>query len=59
MMIMVVVCMTPYSALMPSVLFTVVATLVQFQLVRDIEGEQFSDAVDKVLKPRMQLTGGV
>jgi hypothetical protein len=31
--------------------------LLQFTMLRDLEGQQFSDAMDDKLGPRMQLTG--
>jgi hypothetical protein len=31
--------------------------LLQFTMLRDLEGQQFSDAVNDKLGPRMQLTG--
>jgi hypothetical protein len=31
--------------------------VLQFQLLRDITGEQFAEAVNKRLQPRMQITG--
>jgi hypothetical protein len=30
----------------------------QIQLVRDVEGSQFADALNETLRPRMALTGG-